>query len=135
MLALCAALLTAACGGGGGGGASSAPDSQAAQADGAPTRTVTLRWSANRERAVNSRGGGYLLYLSPLPGLDAADPRVSVVEVPYVQGAAAPTSANLPLSAGTHYVRIAAYGRALAPGQVPLVSEPGAELVLTVVAP
>jgi len=84
---LCSITL-AACGGGGGG---EAPRPQA--------RTVTVAWDANRETGVNSAGGGYEVSITGQPPID----------VPYVSGAAAPTSVARFLQAGTYLVTVRAY--------------------------
>lgn len=75
---------------------------------GGASRQVTVSWSANNDKVVNTTGGGYTLYYSQQSGfsIDSA----STLDVPYVSGATAPTSAVLSLSEGTWYLRIAAYG-------------------------
>lgn len=60
---------------------------------------VTLSWEANREVGVNRSGGGYELAVAGQPAID----------VPYVSGAAAPTSATVRLLPGSHTVTLRAY--------------------------
>ncbi|VAW93913.1 hypothetical protein MNBD_GAMMA21-187 [hydrothermal vent metagenome] len=92
-------------GGGGGGGGGNGGD-------------ITISWAANREAAVNTMGGGYIVYFSQSSGFNPGDGGVSSLNVPYVSGAAAaPTSAVIPVaSSGTWYVRIAAISQLDAPG-------------------
>ncbi|GAB4348928.1 MAG: hypothetical protein Kow006_10030 [Gammaproteobacteria bacterium] len=86
-------LLITACGGGGGGPSI--------------VSTVTVSWTANVEAAVNSAGGGYRVYYSTTPGFDIAT--ANFVDVPYTAGPAAPTSTDLQLATGTHYIKVTAY--------------------------
>lgn len=95
---LAGGLLCGGCGGSGGGGGGGGD---------ADTTPVQVNWTANREAAVNSAGGGYRIYYSPTPGVTPAG--ATMVEVPFVSGDQAPNSATLDLEAGTYYVRIAAY--------------------------
>lgn len=82
------ALMVAACGGGGG---SSAP---------APTsHTVDISWTANREAAVNTTGGGYTVAISGQ----------TPITVPYVSGATAPTTVSTTLMSGSYTVTVTAY--------------------------
>jgi hypothetical protein len=81
-------LLLSACGGGGGGGAP-APT----------THSVTLVWTPNHEKGVNSPGGGYQISVSGQPTID----------VPYVSGSTAPTSTTVSLNTGTYTVTARAY--------------------------
>jgi hypothetical protein len=81
-------LVLVSCGGGGGG--SSSPS---------PTYPVTLSWTPNSERGVNSAGGGYTVEMSGRPAVD----------VPYESGPAAPTSATVSLPSGTYTVTVRAY--------------------------
>ncbi len=79
----------AGCGGGGGGG-SSAPSGP---------HNVTIAWALNREKGVNSAGGGYQVSISGQP----------TINVPYVSGPAAPTSTVTTLSTGNYTVTVRAY--------------------------
>ena len=90
-----------------GGGSDSSP---APTPPPAATRNVQISWSANNESRVNTTGGGYRVYLSTTSGFNITDPGVTVVDVPYVSGALAPTSTTVTLnSATTYYVRVVAY--------------------------
>lgn len=83
------ALLLSACGGGGG----SAPP--------APTPTshvVNLSWTANKEAAVNSAGGGYKVAISGQP----------VIDVPFPYAASGP-AAVATLMTGNYTVTVSAY--------------------------
>ncbi len=116
--------LAAGCGGGGGGGAGGG-------GSGTP-RDVQVFWAANREKAVNSPGGGYRVYYSTTPGFDLAAARV--VDVPYVAGPRAPTSATIAgLSPGTYYLRVVAYSALNPPGgSGGSTSAPSIEISVTV---
>ncbi|MDH3310680.1 MAG: hypothetical protein OEM48_04090 [Gammaproteobacteria bacterium] len=115
MLVYSVALVTllglAACGGGGGGGGSGT------------TSSVQVSWTANRETAVNSPGGGYKVYYSSTAGFNIAS--ANVIDVPYAAGAT-PTSTTLSLLTGTHYIKVIAYST-LNPGG----STPSAEIAIT----
>ena len=113
LLAAAAASLIASCGGGGGGGGPSAPP-------GPPT----LVWAPNHEKGVNSPGGGYEVSISGQ----------SPINVPYVSGAAAPTSLILTtLAKGTYTVSVRAFA-ALDPtgGTTVTFSAPSASIVVNV---
>jgi hypothetical protein len=60
---------------------------------------VTISWAANHERGVNASGGGYKVNVAGKPTID----------VPYVSGAAAPTSTDLTLTTGSYAVTVTAY--------------------------
>ncbi|HLP97226.1 MAG TPA: hypothetical protein VK149_02150 [Sideroxyarcus sp.] len=83
------ALFLSACGGGGGGSSAPAPASH----------TVNISWTANREAAVNTTGGGYTVAISGQ----------TPINVPYVSGAAAPTSTSATLANGSYSVTVTAY--------------------------
>lgn len=111
-------LITAACvagcgGGGGGGGGPSAPA-------GPPT----LVWAANHEKGVNSAGGGYQISISGQPPIN----------VPYVSGAAAPTSLALTaVPKGTYTVSVRAFAALDASGGTTVTfSAPSASIVVNV---
>ncbi len=81
------AILLSGCGGGGDG---STPST---------LHSVTISWTANRESGVNSPGGGYTVTIGGQ----------SPIDVPYVSGAAAPTSTTVELWTGTYSVTVRAY--------------------------
>lgn len=88
------------------------------------TGSITLSWTANKERGVNSNGGGYRVYYSRTPTVDPAT-AVSV-DVPFVNGELAPTTTTLTrLEPGPIYVRIAAF--AANPGGGVRLSAPSVE--------
>lgn len=91
---IASALFLSACGGG---GSSSPPP---------PTRPVNISWAPNLEAAVNRAGGGYTVAISGQ----------SPINVPYVSGAAAPTSTSARLTAGTYSVTVTAYSALVPPG-------------------
>jgi hypothetical protein len=69
--------------------------------------SVQVSWTANREKGVNAPGGGYKVYYSSVSGFDIAT--AAVVDVPYIGGPAAPTSAAINLSSGTYYFKVVGY--------------------------
>ena len=72
------------------------------------TKQVTVSWVANREKLVNTLGGGYTIFYSTQSNVDLFS--ANSVDVPYVAGASAPTSVVLDLApAYTYYVRVVAY--------------------------
>lgn len=90
-------ILLSACGGGGG---SSPPEPT-------PTsHTVNISWTANREAAVNSAGGGYTVAISGQ----------SPINVPYVSGLAAPTTTAATLMTGSYTATVTAYSALNPPG-------------------
>lgn len=114
-------LLAAGCGGGGSGGGTPPPPP-------APSATVQVSWTENPESAVNTAGGGYRVYYSQTAGFSPADAGVTVLDVPYVSGPTAPTSASVALASGTYFVKVAAFS-ALRSGSE---SAPSAETSVTV---
>ena len=89
-VALVASALLAGCGGGGG---SSTPRP-------ITNHSVTISWAANHETGVNSAGGGYHVMISGQAPID----------VPYVSGPTAPTSAPpVILQTGTYSVTVTAF--------------------------
>lgn len=69
---------------------------------------IRVNWAANPEVDVNKAGGGYRVYYSKSPNVNTSS--ASYVNVPYVSGATAPTTALLSgLTVGTYYVRVVAY--------------------------
>jgi len=77
----------AGCGGGGGG---SAPPGT--------SYTVTLAWSPNHEKGVNSLGGGYRVSISGQPAINVLS-----------TGSTAPTSVDTTLLTGTYTVTVTAF--------------------------
>ena len=98
------------CGGGGGG-----------------SKQVNVSWDANREESVNKAGGGYILYYSQESSFSTSS--AQSLDVPYVSGSLAPTTATLTLASGAWYLRIAAYG--LWNGAVKY-SDPSSQIALNV---
>jgi hypothetical protein len=94
------AMLTA-CGGGGGGssGGGAGPSGGGGTAQALAPGAITISWSANRERGVNSAGGGYEVSITGQP----------TVTVPYVSGASAPTSIAVTLTSGSYLVSVRAF--------------------------
>jgi hypothetical protein len=67
-----------------------------------------VNWTANPEVDVNKAGGGYRVYYGKSSGVDTHS--TSYVDVPYVSGVTAPTTALLSgLTVGTYYIRVIAY--------------------------
>lgn len=92
--------LVSACGGGG----SDAPPRATQQVN------IQVSWSANREAAVNTSGGGYRVYYATTAGLALTDPAVTMVDVPYTSGPLAPLSTTLSVESGhLYFFRITAY--------------------------
>lgn len=72
------------------------------------THSVLVSWSANREKAVNTTGGGYLVYYSTSTPVNTST--AASVAVPYASGVSAPTSKMVTgLCSGTWHFRIVAY--------------------------
>lgn len=84
-----------ACGGGGGGVPAPTPTSH----------TVDLSWTANREAAVNSTGGGYIVAISGQ----------TPINVPYASGVAAPTTISTTLMSGSYSATVTAYSALIPP--------------------
>ena len=80
------------------------------------TYNIQVSWSANPETAVNRSGGGYKLYYSTNSGFNPNNSGVTEIDVPYSSGALAPTLLQIEMSAGTYYIRIAAYSALNPPG-------------------
>ena len=92
---------------------------------------VQVSWTANRETAVNSQGGGYKVYYSKNPGFDIGT--ASSLDVPFKSAPAAPTSATLHnVSSGTYYVKVVAYSALIGPGGRASTSAPSAEVSVVV---
>ena len=109
LASLLAAIALSACGG----GSESAP----------AARTVTLTWQASHESGVNRTGGGYQVSISGQPSID----------VPYVSGSAAPTSASVFLQPGRYTVSVQAYAALDAQGgNTGSLSEPSQSITVHV---
>lgn len=95
-------------GSGGGGGGSSGSSGSSGTTITTGDKTITVSWTANREKAVNSSGGGYRVYYSTTSNFSTAS--ASYVNAPYVSGVSAPTTADITgLSSGTYYIKVNAY--------------------------
>lgn len=104
---LISAVLLASCGGGGGGGGGSTPPPPPTTTTQTPTsHIVNISWAANRESAVNTSGGGYVVTVSGQPPIN----------VPYVSGPSAPTTTPVTLMSGNYSVSIQAYSSLNPPG-------------------
>lgn len=96
---LCALLgssILIACGGGGGGRGSNSciPPTTLT------LHQVTLTWAANREAAVNSTGGGYIIAISSQPQ--------TIIDVPFTSATSTPTT-TISLMSGCYTATITAY--------------------------
>jgi len=92
-----------------------------------PSKITQISWTANKETAVNSAGGGYKVYYSQTAGFNVQT--ASFVNVPYQSGSATPNSVQLTnLTAGTWYFRVVAYSSLNGGSQ----SAPSAEISLVV---
>lgn len=76
---------------------------------GSPTSVkIRINWAANPEVDVNTTGGGYRVYYAKSPNVSTSSG--TYVNVPYVSGVTAPTTALLSgLTVGTYYVKVVAY--------------------------
>ncbi len=116
------ALSLGACGGGGGGGGgNSAPPPTTP----ATMHTVTITWTANREAAVNSPGGGYKVNISGQPQIDCP---FSGFATPCTS----PTSVQVSLLTGAYTVTVVAYSALNAPGKIGSTSLPSASVPINV---
>lgn len=69
---------------------------------------IRINWAANPEVDVNTTGGGYRVYYAKSPNVSTSSG--TFVNVPYVSGPTAPTTALLSgLTVGTYYVKVVAY--------------------------
>ena len=93
---------------------------------------IEVSWTANLETAVNSAGGGYIVYYSIHPGFSTSSAKS--VNVPYVSGATAPTSVRIAtLTPETYYIRVVAYSALNPPGgSTGSTSAPSTEIAITV---
>jgi len=107
---------------------------QGANVQGAAPYSITISWNANPESAVNSAGGGYIVYYSKNPFFQI--PNADSIQVPYVSGPKAPTSAvitNLQLHApASYFFRVVAYSSLQTPLGTTAVSTPSALASFTV---
>lgn len=72
--------------------------------------SVLLSWDANREKAVNSAGGGYKIYYSTDSDFQITDSGVTIIDIPCTPPDPLPTFKSIAFpSKGTWYVRVAAY--------------------------
>jgi hypothetical protein len=105
------------------GSASSNPNNSNSQNNSGSTsnsKTVKLTWNANKEKSVNSRGGGYKIYYSQIKDNELQNSLFVVV--PYVSGSLAPTTAKISnLNKGKYYFVVQAYS-ALNSGSTSLAS-------------
>ncbi len=69
--------------------------------------SVLVNWDANKEIDVNATGGGYRVYYSTGPTRSLTN--TGMVDVPYVSGPLAPTSATLVLPSGQYAIQVVAY--------------------------
>ena len=88
---------------------------------GSKARTVTVKWAANPEQAVNAQGGGYKILWNKKGAA-----MVSTKQVAFQSGAQAPTTATLTLDPGIYEVQVVAYS-SLNTG-----SAPSAKMTVTV---
>lgn len=89
-------------------GTASAPKRPAPRIPTTDPKNVLISWTANRETAVNSAGGGYKVHYSTRMGFPL--PADNFVDVPYVSGATAPTSVVVSLTGKTTwYIRVVPY--------------------------
>jgi hypothetical protein len=75
---------------------------------------VNVTWTANKEKAVNSAGGGYVVAYSQNPSASYSE--AEKLTVPYVSGPSAPVSATINIPPGTYYIKIYAYSTLNPPG-------------------
>ncbi|EPG73132.1 hypothetical protein LEP1GSC058_2348 [Leptospira fainei serovar Hurstbridge str. BUT 6] len=100
-------LLFINCPGGGGGGlnplifllAGGSNNSSTSHIGNGPPRNVLVTWQANREKSVNSIGGGYQACYGITPAYQASSAVCKTV--PYASGSTAPTSATLSIPGGS----------------------------------
>ncbi len=84
------------------------PTTQTQVIPGSLSSLPTVSWTANREKAVNSLGGGYRVYYGQTSGFSIAT--AQFINVPYVSGGVAPTSVAIKnFFPGKYYFKIVAY--------------------------
>ncbi len=67
---------------------------------------VLVQWTANKEKAVNTAGGGYRVCYSQTQGFTSGG---TCQNVPYVSGPTAPTSATISPGTGRWYIKVYGY--------------------------
>ena len=100
---------TSGCGGGGGSSTPPAPVCVPTSGQVSQTKNVSINWTANNEVKVNTTGGGYRVYVSATSGFNIGDAGVTMIDVPYVSGATAPTTTTVIRASGLSYVKVLAY--------------------------
>ena len=71
------------------------------------TKKITVSWTANKEKAVNSLGGGYKVSYSTNSSFLSG---VNTINVPYVNGLLSPTSVQInQLTPGFYYLKVKAF--------------------------
>lgn len=93
---------------------------------------VNVSWTANREQAVNTTGGGYIVAYSQNPSADYSES--DKVDVPYISGPTAPVTATINIPPGTYYIKIYAYS-ALNPPNSSAGSLSGASIASIITVP
>ena len=96
--------------------------------DSSTTTLFRITWQANREKAVNSNGGGYRVYYNQTGTFAYGD---SYFEIPYSSGLSAPTQYDFERNSGqigTWYVWIVAYSNL----DGALLSQPSTPIQVTV---
>jgi hypothetical protein len=89
-----------------------------------------VSWTANRESAVNREGGGYRVYYSTQSNFDLS--QTTYVDVPYVSGSSAPTSATVSgLDPGTYHIKVVAYSALDAGGASTHLSNPSTDVSIS----
>ena len=78
---------------------------------------VIVSWDKNPQRAVNTEGGGYVLYLSRNEGFNVNSAEEIVVSYDSASGTT-PTSIHRTMSKGTWYVRMKAFGNPMGGARV-----------------
>jgi hypothetical protein len=69
---------------------------------------IRVNWASSPEVDVNAAGGGYRVYYSKSPNVSTSSG--TYIDVPYVAGPTAPTTALLTnLTVGTYYVKVVSY--------------------------
>lgn len=96
-----------------------------------PSPNVQISWTANREKSVNSSGGGYRVYYSRTSGFGIET--ASYYDVPYVAGPTAPVTKIISnLLIGMTYFKVQAYSNLNAPGSTSgSLSEASTEFSIT----
>jgi hypothetical protein len=92
-----------------------------------------ITWAANKEKAVNQAGGGYMVYYSSNQNFNTTG--ASMINVPYSGGATAPSQATIPaLNRGQrYYVKVVAYSALIPPGSTSFAkSTPSTELSIDI---